>query len=59
MLLNRTRGIFVMKHAGTTFRKFLLRRMHAGMVFWNLIFPGIGVTNTTLLQHDFGSLFAL
>jgi hypothetical protein len=34
-ILNR--GIFVTEHAGTPFQEFFLRRMKAGMAFWNLL----------------------
>jgi hypothetical protein len=47
-----------MECAGTPFLKFFLRTTQAGTAFTNLYFPGVGVTNTTPLRPNFGSLFA-
>jgi hypothetical protein len=57
-ICTRTRDIFVTESASTSFRKFFLTRTQAGTAFHNLL-PGIGITNTTPLRPNFGSLYAL
>jgi hypothetical protein len=47
----------VPEHARTPFRKLFLKRTQTGTGFWNPVFPGVGITNTTCLRPNFGSLF--
>jgi hypothetical protein len=49
-----SRDIFVTERLSGSF----LRRAQAGTAFRNLFYPGIGITNTTPLRPNFGSLFA-
>jgi len=58
LFIPNVRDIFVTKSTGTSFRKFFLRMTQVGTAFRNPFFPGIGITNTTPLRRNFGSLFA-
>jgi hypothetical protein len=48
-----SRDIFVTEHAGTPFRKFFPEGRKP-----EPFYPGTGITNTTPLRPNFGSLFA-